>query len=147
MDKHLQPVFMGALIGFILCKLMTLLGDTINSGKKLVSKKKKVQDVGNHVGGEDEDWADEISSEEDENGFNKVVKRLSDDEMFEKYPHARGSRDIKMVLVVNNGLKMGKGKLGAQCGHATLGTYARSKKNAEGSKYWTKLMEMYRFEG
>ena len=30
-------------------------------------------------------------------------------------------REFKMVLVVRNDLKMGKGKIGAQCGHATLG--------------------------
>ena len=31
--------------------------------------------------------------------------------------------EIKMVLVVREDLKMGKGKIGAQCGHATLGSY------------------------
>mmetsp|Transcript_17383 Transcript_17383/g.29377 ORF Transcript_17383/g.29377 Transcript_17383/m.29377 type:complete len:213 (+) Transcript_17383:78-716(+) len=30
---------------------------------------------------------------------------------------------FKMVLCVNNELKMGKGKIAAQCGHATLGAY------------------------
>ncbi len=35
---------------------------------------------------------------------------------------------FKMVLVVNNQLKMGKGKIAAQCGHATLGAYKLSKK-------------------
>lgn len=29
----------------------------------------------------------------------------------------------KMVLVVRNDLKMGKGKIGAQCGHASVGAY------------------------
>lgn len=28
-----------------------------------------------------------------------------------------------MVLVVRNDLKMGKGKIGAQCGHASVGAY------------------------
>ena len=32
-------------------------------------------------------------------------------------------KDVKMILVVRDDLKMGKGKIGAQCGHATLGTY------------------------
>lgn len=31
--------------------------------------------------------------------------------------------DYKMVLVVRNDLKMGKGKIGAQCGHASVGAY------------------------
>jgi PTH2 family peptidyl-tRNA hydrolase len=34
----------------------------------------------------------------------------------------------KMVLVVRNDLGMGKGKIGAQCGHATLGAYKRAVK-------------------
>jgi PTH2 family peptidyl-tRNA hydrolase len=34
-----------------------------------------------------------------------------------------GSDEIKLVLVVNDQLKMTKGKIGAQCGHATLACY------------------------
>ncbi|XP_048448040.1 peptidyl-tRNA hydrolase 2, mitochondrial [Pyrus x bretschneideri] len=34
-------------------------------------------------------------------------------------------QDFKMVLVVRNDLKMGKGKIGAQCSHATLGLYKK----------------------
>ncbi|KAJ1700271.1 hypothetical protein LUZ63_000050 [Rhynchospora breviuscula] len=33
--------------------------------------------------------------------------------------------DFKMVLVVRNDLKMGKGKIAAQCSHATLGLYKK----------------------
>ncbi|KZV42925.1 peptidyl-tRNA hydrolase 2, mitochondrial [Dorcoceras hygrometricum] len=33
--------------------------------------------------------------------------------------------DFKMVLVVRNDLKMGKGKIAAQCSHATLGLYRK----------------------
>ncbi|GJP47015.1 hypothetical protein CLOM_g6247 [Closterium sp. NIES-68] len=43
---------------------------------------------------------------------------------------ARQFEDFKMVLVVRNDLKMGKGKIGAQCGHATLGLYKRLAKRA-----------------
>ncbi|XP_043689625.1 peptidyl-tRNA hydrolase 2, mitochondrial-like [Telopea speciosissima] len=34
-------------------------------------------------------------------------------------------KDFKMVLVVRSDLKMGKGKIGAQCSHATLGLYKK----------------------
>ncbi|GAB2211343.1 hypothetical protein Droror1_Dr00024651 [Drosera rotundifolia] len=34
--------------------------------------------------------------------------------------------DFKMVLVVRNDLKMGKGKIAAQCSHATLGLYKKT---------------------
>ncbi|BAT91125.1 uncharacterized protein HKW66_Vig0137040 [Vigna angularis] len=33
--------------------------------------------------------------------------------------------DFKMILVVRNDLKMGKGKIAAQCSHATLGLYKK----------------------
>eukprot|EP00246_Nothoceros_aenigmaticus_P017276 TRINITY_DN8342_c0_g1_i3.p1 TRINITY_DN8342_c0_g1~~TRINITY_DN8342_c0_g1_i3.p1 ORF type:complete len:170 (-),score=35.25 TRINITY_DN8342_c0_g1_i3:500-1009(-) len=33
--------------------------------------------------------------------------------------------EFKMVLVVRNDLKMGKGKIAAQCSHATLGLYKK----------------------
>lgn len=36
---------------------------------------------------------------------------------------AESYEDFKMVLVVRNDLKMGKGKIAAQCSHATLGLY------------------------
>lgn len=32
-------------------------------------------------------------------------------------------KDIKMVFFVRHDLKMGKGKIGAQCGHAAIGMY------------------------
>jgi len=44
-------------------------------------------------------------------GYNAVME--------EKYPVS----DVKMVLATRNDLAMGKGKIGAQCGHATLGAY------------------------
>ena len=48
--------------------------------------------------------------------------------------------DLKMVMVVRTDLKMGKGKIGAQCGHATLGAYSVVKKWAKSSTYWKKLL-------
>lgn len=35
-----------------------------------------------------------------------------------------------MILVVRNDLKMGKGKIGAQCGHAAVGAYQKAVQNA-----------------
>ena len=55
--------------------------------------------------------------------------------------------DLKMMLVVREDLKMGKGKIGAQCGHATLGAYQRAKKMSAGSKYWTKVIEKWSWGG
>lgn len=41
----------------------------------------------------------------------------------------------KMVLCVNTDLKMGKGKIAAQCGHAALGAYKRALKSCPGGVY------------
>ena len=45
-----------------------------------------------------------------------------------KRPRSVSSEPHKMVLVVRMDLKMGKGKIAAQCGHATLGAYRRALK-------------------
>jgi PTH2 family peptidyl-tRNA hydrolase len=42
--------------------------------------------------------------------------------------YTRADGHFKMILVVNNELKMGKGKIAAQVGHATLGAYTIAKK-------------------
>lgn len=42
-----------------------------------------------------------------------------------------------MVLVVRNDLKMGKGKVAAQCAHAAVGAYMKAaKKDKEALKKW-----------
>lgn len=44
---------------------------------------------------------------------------------------------MKMVLVVRNDLKMGKGKIGAQCGHAAVGAYQKMlRQNARMLQRW-----------
>lgn len=54
----------------------------------------------------------------------------------EARPPAPGE-ECKMVLVVNNDLKMGKGKIGAQCGHAALGAYLRAvRRNCASLEHW-----------
>ncbi|XVF42926.1 hypothetical protein PTKIN_Ptkin01aG0403900 [Pterospermum kingtungense] len=46
-------------------------------------------------------------------------------EPFEIEKFADILKDFKLVLVVRNDLKMGKGKIAAQCSHATLGLYKK----------------------
>lgn len=52
-----------------------------------------------------------------------------------------------MVLVVREDLKMGKGKIGAQCGHATLGAYKQTEKYSKESEYWKKVISSWSWEG
>jgi len=69
--------------------------------------------------------------------FNKSIKinidsdcdSDSDDDLLERDGQASlMPQNLKMVLVVRNDLKMGKGKIGAQCGHAVLGAFKRARK-------------------
>ena len=42
---------------------------------------------------------------------------------------------------------MGKGKIGAQCGHATMGAYKTVLKRAKTSKYWNQILKRWSWEG
>ncbi len=67
-----------------------------------------------------------------------------DDVLREKYGSTEEEiGEIKMVLVVREDLKMGKGKIGAQCGHATLGAFKEVQGRAKESKFWKKILELY----
>jgi PTH2 family peptidyl-tRNA hydrolase len=129
-----------------------LLGSLISMASRSLCKSKKAKTTAPAKAGEGkeegEGWTDEGSSEEESAEEDGYVRNVGPDdvdekELFDKYPPS----DIKMVLVVNNGLKMGKGKIGAQCGHATLSGYYRCKKLSASSKYWTKVLEKWHWEG
>jgi len=54
-----------------------------------------------------------------------------------EYSEGEDEQDMKMVLVVRNDLKMGKGKAAAQCCHATLAAYKQAKRKcADWLKIW-----------
>eukprot|EP00879_Flechtneria_rotunda_P016705 GHRR01017481.1.p1 GENE.GHRR01017481.1~~GHRR01017481.1.p1 ORF type:complete len:191 (+),score=51.28 GHRR01017481.1:152-724(+) len=44
--------------------------------------------------------------------------------------------ELKMVLVVNQSLNMGKGKIGAQCAHAAAGVIGKYRRNSEQLFKW-----------
>ena len=70
---------------------------------------------------EDDEWEDETSSEEEGEVQNGIVG------------------PTKMVLAVRTNLKMGKGKIAAQCGHAAVAAF---KKATKSSPEWVKAWEM-----
>lgn len=73
---------------------------------------------------EEEDGEDEDEDEEDDSDDEYDPATIRND-----YTPLDGLRGSKMVLCVNMGLGMGKGKMGAQCGHATLGAYLSAKEH------------------
>ena len=52
-----------------------------------------------------------------------------------------------MMLAVRSDLGMTKGKIGAQCGHATLGAFHTIKKWAKTSTYWSKVLKTWSYVG
>jgi hypothetical protein len=72
---------------------------------------------------EEENWSDESEGESEDEQYTTDLKEIEPEAytsvMLEKFPLT----DLKMVMCVRNDLQMGKGKIGAQCGHATMGAY------------------------
>ncbi|XP_026287276.1 peptidyl-tRNA hydrolase 2, mitochondrial-like [Frankliniella occidentalis] len=52
---------------------------------------------------------------------------ISEDSSDDEAGEDKGGRDIKLILVVRNDLKMGKGKIAAQCSHAAVQAYQQAK--------------------
>jgi peptidyl-tRNA hydrolase len=67
---------------------------------------------------------------EDSDDDEGCTKNIKDNYSFTDGP-------FKMVLCVNMALEMGKGKIAAQCGHATLGAYRMASKRCKTAvRYW-----------
>ena len=111
----------------------------------LYGKNKKKRDIKDS----DPDQHQDSSSDEDESIFPAAFTRnqgavvIDESKLFKNFP----INEVKMVLVVREDLKMGKGKIGAQCGHATLGAYKAALRQGYQSKYWNKVMEKWSWEG
>lgn len=62
---------------------------------------------------------------------------MSPDFLAKYKKHGVTDAPFKMLLCVNTSLGMGKGKIAAQCGHATLGAYKLSAlHNPSGLQWW-----------
>lgn len=71
------------------------------------------------------------------------TKKIKDETLFSSFPIS----EVKLVMVVREDLKMGKGKIGAQCGHATIGAYEQVVQYAKKSGYWKKVLNNWSWEG
>ncbi|KAM7364186.1 putative peptidyl-tRNA hydrolase 2 [Cochliomyia hominivorax] len=63
----------------------------------------------------------EASKNSDELGASGSSESTKDEPLFSSF-----SFNYKMVLVVRNDLKMGRGKVAAQCGHGAVGAYQKA---------------------
>lgn len=94
-----------------------------NGASRLSKREKQIQSSAHGNGGEkpvhlDDDLGDEFKEEEMALEANGGARAWTLDD-----------GPFKMVLVVNMGLKMGRGKVVAQCCHATLGSYKLSQRH------------------
>ena len=77
---------------------------------------------------EDEVNSDEVEEVLNELGVKSENLGTKSDLSQDKPPKTKRIGDCKMVLVVRNDLKMGKGKAAAQCSHAAVGAFKNAKK-------------------
>ena len=71
------------------------------------------------------------------------TKRVKDEILQAAFP----IQEVKLVMVVREDLKMGKGKIGAQCGHATIAAFEQVTAYAKKSAYWKKVLNNWSWEG
>jgi peptidyl-tRNA hydrolase, PTH2 family len=101
---------------------------TVASSNEPTNKQPDNEDDGHDDDDNDDDDDEDSSSSEQDAPTNQS---LACSEW--GYSHA----PYKMMLVVNQELNMGKGKIAAQCGHASVGCYKRSmKKCPKALKAW-----------
>ena len=72
---------------------------------------------------DDHEWESVDESSDDDQLIAPERPDGYDGALFQQYPIT----DLKMMMAVRNDLGMTKGKIGAQCGHATLGAYKKVK--------------------
>ena len=106
--------------GFVMCRLTQLVGGKSKPGSKAIPPRQPSKD-GAAVNAEDIDIESDEEYEAPEGGI--ISYGVLD-------------APYKMVLCVNMSLKMDKGKIAAQCGHATLGAYKTSLKFAKSNVQW-----------
>ncbi len=89
---------------------------------------------------------DELKKSKDQQSDEKNpdgTRKIKDETLFSSFPVS----EVKLVMVVREDLKMGKGKIGAQCGHATIGAYEQVTQFAKKSAYWKKALNSWSWEG
>jgi len=114
--------FVFLVLGIMLGIFMSIVrGYLCDSGKK---DQKKTESAA--TAASEEEWEDdeECSEDEDASNANEEMSPEKDKALEGQYP----IDDVKMMLAVRSDLGMTKGKIGAQCGHATLGAYHTTKK-------------------
>lgn len=117
----------------------TVSAPTVVESKSEEEEKKSLVAAENENKNQEDENGDDSDGEDDDS----YDDPYDYDNLFydEPYPihdsYERSQRPFKMLLCVNMGLKMGHGKIAAQCGHATMGAYQLSRKHCKsGLRCW-----------
>mgnify|MGYP000403838077 CR=1 FL=1 len=103
-----------------------IIGYYLGTGHSLLSYSKRSNDVSDEEESDFEDDDTDLRDPEDKMAMSRLRAGLME--------------ECKMVLVVRTDLKMDKGKIAAQCGHATLACYkAAMKHNPNIVKQWERI--------
>ena len=105
------------------------IGGNANSNEAVDARNTSAEEADNEVVDSCADDSDSDMYEDDD---------LSDEESDIIIKNEYGAEDspFKMVLCVNMSLNMGKGKMCAQCGHATLGAFIKAQKHCNTAIRW-----------
>ena len=96
------------------------------------------------LGGAKETTVSSVNDASELNGKNPDgTKKIRDEDLQAAFP----IQEVKLVMVVREDLKMGKGKIGAQCGHATIAAFEQVTAYAKHSAYWRKVLNSWSWEG
>ena len=137
-DDDTKQSIIFLILGIMLGVFFQIVGTSLFGGGAKTKSKTESQETS------EEDWEDESGSEdEDASNANAEMSPEKDKALEAQYP----IDDIKMMLAVRSDLGMTKGKIGAQCGHATLGAYHTTKKWAQSSQYWRKVLQTWQYVG
>jgi PTH2 family peptidyl-tRNA hydrolase len=103
--------------------------------KEISPTKNRLKDSSATVDATEEEEGSDYDDDEDEDDYDDEE---SDEELDTEIKNNYGITDgpFKMVLCVNMSLQMGKGKMCAQCGHATLGAYRSAERHADTAILW-----------
>jgi hypothetical protein len=134
------------------CVAQKIMSTEVNKDTKGTDKcAGEAGDVNEHdTGKTGADNKDENGEEEESDSDGDEYEDEDDDETNEdmdvpiKNSYGITDGPFKMILCINMSLSMGKGKMCAQCGHATLGAYIKAQKHCDTAILWWQRMGQVR---
>lgn len=134
----IASVLASVAVGFIFLRTIKTMDSTgtaaIGTGENLSSS--SIVEKSGHETSTAENGGEASESESDGDEYEDDEETDEDLEVEIKNSYSVTDGPFKMVLCINMSLSMGKGKMCAQCGHATLGAYIKAQKHCDTAILW-----------